>query len=60
MAAAPALIEAAHLPCTLADARLMGKAADGKSTYYEIACKDGLGYVLEAKDKAPRRARTTA
>jgi hypothetical protein len=56
MKAAPALITAAKLPCTLADARLMGEGVGAdkvKSTYYEIACKDSLGYVLAVKDKDP-------
>ncbi|MDR3513619.1 MAG: hypothetical protein P4L73_18435 [Caulobacteraceae bacterium] len=56
MKAAPALITAAKLPCTLADARMMGEGVGAdkvKSTYYEIACKDALGYVLAVKDKDP-------
>jgi hypothetical protein len=54
MAAAPALIQAAQLPCTLTDARLMGSAPGDdkvKLTFYEVACKDAMGYVLIAKDK---------
>ncbi len=57
MAAAPALIQAAQLPCTLADARLMGTGTGEdkvKMTFYEVACKDALGYVVIAKDKAPK------
>jgi hypothetical protein len=54
MAAAPALIAAAHLPCTLVDARTAGNGTTGdnvKATFYEVACKDSLGYVLIKKDK---------
>jgi hypothetical protein len=54
MSAAPALIAAGHIPCTLTDARLIGSGEDAnkvKSTLYEVACKDSLGYVLSAKDK---------
>jgi hypothetical protein len=53
MAAAPALVQAGNLPCTVTDARLMGVGTDGKvkTTYYEVACKDAVGYVLVAKDK---------
>jgi hypothetical protein len=59
MSAAPALIQAGHIPCTLTDARLMGKGAGPDkvmTTYYEVACKEGLGYVLAAKDKTPAPA----
>ncbi|HEX4199469.1 MAG TPA: hypothetical protein VHZ26_18685 [Caulobacteraceae bacterium] len=58
MKAAPQLITDAHLPCTLADARRIGEGTGpDKSpvTIYEIACKEGLGYVVakEAKAGAP-------
>ena len=59
MKAAPALIDAAHLNCTLTDARLMGSGAGPdkvKTTFYEIACQQGMGYVLGAKDKVPAPA----
>ena len=51
MKAAPALIQGAGVPCTLADARMIGATPpDPKtkevSTYYEVACKGALGYVL--------------
>ncbi len=53
--AAPGLIAEGHLPCTLTDAREIGTgtAADkGKATLYEVACKEGLGYILAKEDKA--------
>lgn len=56
MKAAPALVAAAQLPCTVTDARLMGEGTGPdkvKTTYYEVACKEGLGYVLAAKEKNP-------
>lgn len=55
MKAAPALIAAASLPCTLADARAMGSGKDAKGqpvTLTEIACKEGMGYVVTVSGKA--------
>jgi hypothetical protein len=51
MKAAPALIQGASLPCTLGDARMIGATPpDPKtkevSTYYEVACKGGMGFIL--------------
>jgi hypothetical protein len=51
MKAAPALITAAGVPCQLADARKIGDTPpDPKtkqiSSYYEVACKGAMGYVL--------------
>ena len=46
--AAPALMQAAGIPCQVSDARLIGVAPDPKTKkdtkYYEIACTGGLGY----------------
>jgi hypothetical protein len=51
MKEAPAALEAAHVPCTLTDAAFIGKS--GKSSVYEVACKEGLGYmVIGAGDAA--------
>jgi hypothetical protein len=44
MKEAPAALEAAHVPCTLTDAAFIGKS--GKSSVYEVACKEGLGYMV--------------
>jgi len=46
--AAPALMQAAGIPCQVSDARLIGVAPDPKTKkdtkYYEVACTGGLGY----------------
>jgi hypothetical protein len=55
MKAAPGLITEANVPCTLADARELGTgtAADkSQTTIYEIACKEGLGYIIGKETKA--------
>lgn len=44
MKEAPAVAKAANLPCTVTDAAFLGQA--GKSNAYEIACKEGLGYIV--------------
>jgi hypothetical protein len=54
MKAAPPLIAAAKLPCTLSGARSIGVGKDAKGqpiTLTEIACKEGLGYVVAADAK---------
>ena len=53
MAAAPRLIRAAQLPCTLSDARFMFSATRVDSQkVYEVACQEGLGYVIVAPGRA--------
>ena len=55
MADAPGLIKAAQIPCTLSEARFMFAAigADkGRAKVYEVACQEGLGYVIAAPEKA--------
>lgn len=55
MKAAPELITEGKLPCTLTDARLIGTGtgADKQQvTLYEIACKEGLGYIVGKQAKA--------
>src|SRR4051812_11170280 len=56
MKEAPALAQAAGAPCTIQTAAFLGTAAqagaDGKPVQlkiYELACNEGLGYVLMAK-----------
>jgi len=44
MKEAPAVLESAHTPCTLTDAAFLGKS--GKSSVYEVACKDSFGYIV--------------
>ena len=54
MADAPGLIKASQIPCVLSDARFMFSAigADtGKAKVYEVACQEGLGYVIVAPEK---------
>jgi hypothetical protein len=50
MAAAPALVSAAKLNCTITDAFMIGSASDpqskAKQSFYEVSCKEGMGYVL--------------
>ncbi|MHB8287518.1 MAG: hypothetical protein ACYDD1_22975 [Caulobacteraceae bacterium] len=46
MKEAPAVATAAHLPCTVTNAAYLGQA--GKVNAYEVACKEGLGYVMLA------------
>ncbi len=45
---APAAIQKAGIACTLSDAYYLGASTskDGKSDLYEVACQQGLGYVL--------------
>ncbi len=50
MKEAPAALEAAHVPCTPTDAAFVGKS--GKSSVYEVACKEGLGYMVIGSDGA--------
>jgi hypothetical protein len=56
MKGAPGLITAGHIDCDLADARMVGSGTGSdkvKATYYEIACKNGLGRILVSKEKIP-------
>lgn len=52
MAEAPALAKAAGISCNVTDARFVGKVDDKKAktstTYYEIDCDQGLGFVLSS------------
>ncbi len=45
---APAAIQKAGIACTVSDAYYLGasNSKDGKSDIYEVACQQGLGYVL--------------
>ncbi|WP_374572934.1 hypothetical protein [Phenylobacterium sp.] len=58
MAEAPALAQAAGVTCQVQDARFIGKAEDKKAktvtSYYEVDCDKGLGFVIQApKDGTP-------
>jgi len=54
MTAAPGLIAATKVPCTLTDARKAGGGSGptGEVTVYELACSEGLGYMIFAPSKA--------
>jgi hypothetical protein len=63
MAEAPAIVQAAGLPCQVSDARFVGKTPEDKKagkpamSYYEVACGAGnMGYVLQAAAGAPTTA----
>jgi hypothetical protein len=60
MAEAPAVVQAAGLPCQVSDARFVGKMAGDKKkgtadqSFYEVACGPGnMGYVLAATVGSP-------
>jgi len=57
MAEAPAVVQQMGLSCQVADARFVGKDAKSKTTYYEVDCAQGPGYVLSA---APAGGTSTA
>ena len=52
MAEAPAVVQGMGLGCQVSDARFIGQAPDpktkAKTSYYEVACGQGMGYVLAA------------
>jgi hypothetical protein len=57
MAEAPAVVQAAGISCQVKDAYLINtvedKKAKTKTSFYEVACNNGLGYVVQqAPDKA--------
>ncbi len=56
MKEAPAALESAHTPCTLTDAVFLGKS--GKSSVYEVACKEGMGYMVIGAADASAPAKT--
>ena len=62
MAEAPAIAQAAGITCNITDARFVGKSADPKTkistSYYEVDCDQGLGFVLSAATGAKPTAFT--
>ncbi|MCR5877434.1 hypothetical protein [Phenylobacterium sp. J367] len=52
MAEAPAVVQSLGLACTVSDARYVGKQEDKKAktstSFYEVACSQGMGFVLQA------------
>ncbi len=52
----PPLIAAGNIPCTMTDSRFVAEGTGSdkiKAKYYEAACKEGMGYVVVAKEKVP-------
>jgi hypothetical protein len=60
MKEAPAAVQSAGISCQVSDARFIGKANDPKTkaatTYYEVACGQGMGYIVSAPVGAPASA----
>jgi len=54
MAEAPALAQAAGLTCTVTDARWMGEDKKQGTNIYEVACQQGLGFVILSKAADPK------
>ncbi|HZZ34394.1 MAG TPA: hypothetical protein VFE03_01620 [Caulobacteraceae bacterium] len=49
MAQAPAVVQAAGIPCQVQDARLIGEDKKSKTKYFEVACGQGaMGFVLQS------------
>jgi hypothetical protein len=52
MAEAPAVVQSLGLTCNVTDARFVGKQEDKKAktstSFYEVACQQGMGFVLQA------------
>ncbi|HEX6860643.1 MAG TPA: hypothetical protein VF138_10650 [Caulobacteraceae bacterium] len=48
LAEAPPLVASAGIKCTVADARLIGEDKKTKQAFYEVACNEGLGYVVSS------------
>jgi hypothetical protein len=52
MEKAPAVVQAASIPCQVSDARLIGEDKKNKTAYYEVACGAGnMGFVLQAPNE---------
>ena len=60
MSEAPAAVQSAGVGCQVSDARFIGKANDPKTkvetSYYEVACGQTMGYILQA----PKGGQATA
>jgi hypothetical protein len=54
MAEAPAAVQAAGLSCQVSDARFIGKSSS--NSFYEVACGQSMGYVLQTSTKGPPQA----
>ena len=53
-AEAPALAQAAGLTCNISDAVFMGEDKKQAMTFYEVACAEGMGFVILAKTGEPK------
>jgi hypothetical protein len=53
MAEAPALAQAGGLACQVTDARFVITDVKAKINYYEVACDQGLGYIVVADPAKP-------
>jgi hypothetical protein len=60
MAEAPAIVQAAGLPCQVSDARFVGKTSEDKKnnkpamSFYEVACGQGnMGFIVQAAAGQP-------
>ena len=52
----PPLLAAGNVPCTLTNSRFIAEGVGSdkiKAKYYEAACKEGLGFIIVAKEKVP-------
>jgi hypothetical protein len=54
MAEAPAAVQSAGVSCQVSDARFIGKSKD--ASYYEVACGQSMGYVLQTSASGPASA----
>lgn len=54
MAEAPAIAKAAGLYCNVTDARWMGEDKKQAMNIYEVACQQGLGFVVITKAEEPK------
>lgn len=55
MKEAPPLVAQAGVGCQVSDARLIGADKKSNTSYYEVACQEGMGFALVAKkDAAPQ------
>lgn len=54
---APPLVQQASIPCTVTGTRTIvkdGQMSDGVvGSFYEVACQEGMGYVVISRSKAP-------
>jgi len=54
MAEAPAVLQASGAKCSISDARWVGEDKKTGMNFYEISCKEGLGYVFISKKDDPK------